>query len=55
MRDQRQIIINPERAAKAEDGLGRVFGAVFWLIAVVAVFDYGLTAAWKWLASLIAV
>jgi hypothetical protein len=51
MRDERQIIINPERADKAEDSLGKVFGVVFWLVAVVAALDYGLTGLWKWLQS----
>lgn len=49
MRDERQIIINPERADKVEDGLGKVFSVIFWLVAFVAAMDYGLTGVFKWL------
>lgn len=51
MRDDRRIIINPERDHKAEEGLGKVFGVVFWLVMIFAIIDYGLTAAWKWSVS----
>lgn len=48
MRDERRIIINPERAQKAEDGLAKVFGMIFVAMMAIGVVDHGLTVAWKW-------
>lgn len=51
MRDDRRIIINPEPDHRSEDGLAKMFGIVFWLVMIVGVIDYGLTAAWRWSLS----
>lgn len=51
MRDDRQVIINPQRDKKVEDGWAWVFAAIFWGVIVVAAVDRSFTSLWKWLCS----
>ncbi|MBB5577133.1 hypothetical protein [Rhizobium paranaense] len=48
MRDERRIIINPETDQKAEEGLAKVFGIVFWVVMIIGIVDHALTVAWPW-------
>ncbi|MFS8056334.1 hypothetical protein QD357_26450 [Rhizobium sp. BR 317] len=48
MRDERRIIINPETDQKAEEGLAKVFGIVFWVVMIIGIVDHALTVAWRW-------
>lgn len=47
MRDERRIIINPERARTSEDGLAKWFAIIFWLVMIVGIIDHALTVAWR--------
>ena len=39
MRDERKIIVNPECDPNAEEGFGKVFGIIFWVVMVIGVID----------------
>jgi len=51
MRDERRIIINPEKAHKSEDVLAKWFAIIFWLVMIVGITDHALTVTFRHAAT----
>jgi di/tricarboxylate transporter len=51
MRDDRRIIVNSETDHKANEGFAKFGGTLFGVVMTIALIDYGLTAAWRWIVS----